>query len=166
MSTFRFASCYVFILLLWRYSPTWTYSILHLQVHLFSAAFLHFLPFNILTESLSTVSYQLPLGLPTGLLPSVYPFSAFLAILSPFTPHQMAHHLNSSQSYIPGWLHLLVKVKKFRDYTCFVTVCLQTRVHTFLFSRMFVSNALSASFLRSATMSTPRPLSKDRPYFI
>ena len=38
----------------------------------------------ILLASLSTASDQLPLGLPTGLLPSMYPFSAFLGTLSSF----------------------------------------------------------------------------------
>jgi len=35
--------------------------------------------------SLSTASNHLPLGLPTGLLPSMYPSSAFLGTLSNFT---------------------------------------------------------------------------------
>ena len=45
---------------------------------------LQFVHFNILLASLSTASIHLPLGLPTGILPSVYPFSAFLGSLSSF----------------------------------------------------------------------------------
>jgi hypothetical protein len=43
-----------------------------------------FLHFNILLASLSASCYNLPLGLPTGLLLSVYTFSTFLDALSSF----------------------------------------------------------------------------------
>jgi hypothetical protein len=45
---------------------------------------LQFLHFNILLASLSTASYCILLSFPTGLLPSLYPFSAFLGSLSSF----------------------------------------------------------------------------------
>jgi hypothetical protein len=77
-----------FRLLLWRYSPTWAlaYSILRLQASLSSAdLLLLFFHFNILLWSLSTASIHFPLGLPTGLLPSMYPLKCFLR--RPFVLH-------------------------------------------------------------------------------
>jgi hypothetical protein len=87
-----FASCCVFILLVWHYRPAWALasSTLRLQSSLFSADLLHFLQFIILLVSLSTESYHLPLSLPNGLLPPMYPFSASW---EPFHPSSPSHGL-------------------------------------------------------------------------
>ena len=74
----------LFLLLLQSYNPTWALAslILRLQASPSYVNLLQFLHFNILLASLSTSCYHLPLGLPTGLLLSVYTFSAFLDTLS------------------------------------------------------------------------------------
>ena len=76
------------IFLLWRYSPTWALAsaVLRVQSSLFSASYLQFLHFSILLASLSAASLHLPLGLPTCLLPFMYPFSAFSGAHSSFIP--------------------------------------------------------------------------------
>jgi hypothetical protein len=65
------------IILIWRYSP-----IVRLQAFLSSAYLLQFLHLNILSASNGSIS--LLLGLPTDLLPSLYPFSAFLGAFRSF----------------------------------------------------------------------------------
>ena len=90
----------VALVLLWRYSPTWALasSVIRLQPSLSSAALLQFLHCNILIATLSTASIHLPVGLSTGLYPSMYPFSAFLGFLSSFilntwSTHWILHNL-------------------------------------------------------------------------
>jgi hypothetical protein len=77
----------LFLLLLqWRYSPTWALvsSVLRLQTSLSSANLLQFLHFNILLAPLSTAFIHLPLGLPNGLISSIYHLKAILGTLSSF----------------------------------------------------------------------------------
>ena len=96
----QFVAC----LLLWRYSPTWALasSVLHLQTSLSSADFLQFLRFNILLTSVSTVSIRLPLGLPTVLLPTVYPFSAFFGALLLFIICRISCHMSYRNTDFSG----------------------------------------------------------------
>lgn len=132
-----FVFCCVFILLLWRYTQATTLasSILRLQASLFSADLLQFLHFNILLSSLSTASYHLPLGLPTGLLSPVYPFGATWEPIHPSSPSHGPP--TGIFSILYSWLALFTCISyKFRNYTCFATVYLQTRVHKF-FSELF-----------------------------
>ena len=60
-------------------------SILRLQASLSPAEILQFLHFDSLLTSPSTSSKHLPTGLPTGLLPSIYPLSDISGTLSPIT---------------------------------------------------------------------------------
>ena len=129
-----FGVCFFFlcvlILLLWRYSPTSALalasSILRLQASLLSADHIQFLHFSILLSSLSTASYHLPLGLPTGLLSPMYPFGASW---EPFHPSSPSHcPPTGTFSVLYSWLTPFTCISyKFRDYTCFPTIYLQTR---------------------------------------
>ena len=125
---FRVCFFFVFILLVWRYSPTWAFapSILRPQASLFSADHIQFLHFSILLSSLSTASYHLPLGLPTGLLSPMYPFGASW---EPFHPSSPSHGPPTGTfSILYSWLTTFTCISyKFRNCTCFLTIYLQTR---------------------------------------
>ena len=67
---------FLLLLILWHHSPTWTLAfVIRLQTPPFSANLLNFLHFNFRLTSLFTVSFHLPLSLPTRLLLSAYPFN-------------------------------------------------------------------------------------------
>lgn len=131
-SMFRVCFFFVFILLLWRYSPNWALasSILRLQASLFSADHIQFLNFSILLSSLSTASYHHPLGLPTGVLSPMYPFGASW---EPFHPSSPSHGPPTGTfSILYSWLTPFTCISyKFRDFTCFPTIYLQTRFQNF-----------------------------------
>jgi hypothetical protein len=98
----------------------------------------------------------------------MYPFGA---TWEPFHPSSPSHWPPTGIfSILYSWLAPFTCISyKFRDYTCFPTVYLQTRVHKFfleLFSQMqeafiylFIIYLFIYIYLQSATMSAPRPLS-------
>jgi hypothetical protein len=75
--------------------------------------------------------------------PSYVYFQCFLGTLSSFIPITWPTHWNLLILYF--WLAPFT-CYQFRDYTCFATVHLQTRVHRF-FLELFSQNALSIFFL-------------------
>ena len=77
-------------------------------------------------ESLSTASNHLPLGLPTGLLPSMYPSSAFLGTLSSSSrdpPNEVFSICYPCLTPFPCISY------KFLDESCLVIVHYLTQVH-------------------------------------
>ena len=79
---------------------------------------------NVLFPSLSTASIHLPMGFPTGLLPAVYPFCAFLVTFSTFILITCPTHwslLNlikvpfSNSPHLPDMLHISVLMYYLRE---------------------------------------------------
>ena len=120
---------FTFPLLIRSCSPTWALdsSILLLQTSLSSANLFQFLHFNIRLAFLSTASIHLP----SVLLPSLYPFKAFLNNTPSFILTTWPTHWNFSISYFLLAPFTCTTYSYVINLTYFITIRLPARVRRF-----------------------------------